>query len=186
MPGEIHDVCVLCNHGEPRAALTQVRLRTWPAAGGRGVVDRTTDEPELKEMGLRLCREIKYHGPAQVEFKLDRRDGKPKLMEINARFWGATGAAIEAGIDFPYLAAKMAVDGDVEPVFDFKVGATYRWPFPYDFRLALESEYPLKALREFIRFGAGVKTDLWPSDPLPHLVGLAAASYVRLRRFFAA
>ena len=36
-----------------------------------------------------------------VEFKHDERDGVPKLMEINGRFWGSLQLAIDAGVDFP-------------------------------------------------------------------------------------
>lgn len=36
IPGQTHDVCVLFNHGEPRAANTHRRARTWPPTGGRG------------------------------------------------------------------------------------------------------------------------------------------------------
>jgi predicted ATP-grasp superfamily ATP-dependent carboligase len=184
IPGKIHDVCVLFNQGEPRAVMTQVRVKTWPASGGRGILDETTDEPELKEMATRLCRAIKWHGPGQVEFKMDDRDGRPKLMELNARIWGGVDVMIQAGINVPYLAAKMAVEGDVEPAMDYKVGLLYRWPFPYEFEQLLQSGDKLRSFEEFIHFG-GVKCDIWPSDPLPHVVATAHSGYVRLRRLLA-
>jgi hypothetical protein len=44
-----------------------------------------------------------WHGVAMVEFKIDRRDQLPKLMEINGRFWGSLQLAIDAGVDFPAI-----------------------------------------------------------------------------------
>jgi predicted ATP-grasp superfamily ATP-dependent carboligase len=36
-----------------------------------------------------------------VEFKQDERDGIPKLMEINGRFWDSLQPPFDAGVDFP-------------------------------------------------------------------------------------
>ena len=64
-----------------------------------------------------------------VEFKKDTRDGQFKLMEINPKFWGSLDLAIAAGVDFPYLAARMAAEGDIDPVEDYRVGVRFRWVF---------------------------------------------------------
>ena len=62
-----------------------------------------------------------------VEFKRDARDGVSKLLEINGRFWGSLQLAVDAGIDFPYLLYRLAIDGDVEPVLTYDVGVRLRW-----------------------------------------------------------
>ena len=102
-------------------------------------------------------------------------------MELNARFWGGVDVMIQAGINVPYMAARMAVEGDVDPEMGYEVGLLYRWPFPYQFEQMMESREKLKALREFLRF-KGMKCDIWPSDPLPHAVHTAHSAYLRLRR----
>jgi predicted ATP-grasp superfamily ATP-dependent carboligase len=130
VPGYVHDVCVLFDRGEPRAVLTQQRTRTWRPDGGMGLVDTTTHEPELAELGIELFRALRWHGPGQAEFKIDARDGTPRLMEINPRFWGTVDLAVQAGVDFPVLTAQLAKDGHVDPVFEYEVGRRYRWPFP--------------------------------------------------------
>jgi predicted ATP-grasp superfamily ATP-dependent carboligase len=99
----------------------------WPEEGGIGIDNVTTSEPDLKELTVELLRSLHWHGAAQVEFKRDSRDGTPTLMEINPRFWGTLDLAIQAGIDLPALTARLAVDGDVEPCFDYRVGLRYRW-----------------------------------------------------------
>jgi predicted ATP-grasp superfamily ATP-dependent carboligase len=35
---------------------------------------------------MSLLNSIDYTGPAGIEFKIDERDGQPKLIEVNARF----------------------------------------------------------------------------------------------------
>jgi len=170
IPGEVHDVCVLFNKGKPKAVLTQKRIKMHPASGGGGIFNVTTDEPELKKKAVKLLKRIKWHGPAQVEFKIDSRDGKPKLMEVNSKFWGTLDLSIQAGVDFPYLTCKMAVEGDVEPVFNYKVGLKYRWIFPYELLYIIESKNKLGSIKEFFHFDANTKYDIWFSDSLPHVV----------------
>ena len=170
IPGEVHDVCVLFNKGKPRAALTQKRTKMIPVTGGVGIVNETTNEPELKKMTIEFMKKMRWHGPAQVEFKIDSRDNTPKLMEVNPKFWGTLDLSIQAGIDFPYLACKMAVNGDVDPVYDYKVGLKYRWLFPYELLYLIQTKNKWKLTREFLNFAGDVKYDIWLADPLPHVM----------------
>ena len=169
IPGEVHDVCVLFNKGEPRAVLTQKRIKMNPPTGGGGIVNETTDEPDLKEMAVRLLKKMRWHGPAQVEFKIDSRDGIPKLMEVNAKFWGTLDLSIQAGIDFPYLACKMAIDGDVPPTYNYKVGLKYRWVL-HELRSITKTENKWNSFREFFIFEKNVKYDIWFEDIVPNII----------------
>jgi predicted ATP-grasp superfamily ATP-dependent carboligase len=67
-----------------------------------------------------------------VEFKKDIRDGEYKLMEINPKFWGSLDLSIACGVNFPKLLVEMALNGDIEPVFNYSKNIFYRWPFPDD------------------------------------------------------
>jgi len=172
IPGELADLCVLFRHGEPRAVLTQRRVHMFPRGGGSGTVNETIDAPDVQELGLKLLRALEWHGPAQVEFRLDSRDGVPKLMEINGRFWGSTDLAVQAGIDFPGLTARLARDGDVESVMDYRVGLRYRWPLPFGVLAVLQGPERGQAASTFFGPGRGVVSDLTFSDPLPMLGSL--------------
>ena len=169
IPGETHDLCFLFREGEPRALFTQHRLKTYPAQGGRGIVLEATEEPELIEIGLTLLRELRWHGPGQLEFRIDSRDGKLKLIEMNTRFWGAVDLAIQAGVDFPFLTCRMAVEGDIEPVCEYRVGTRYRMWFPYELAWAYQSR-KLASFGEFFSIDSASHCAIWPSDPLPHLI----------------
>ncbi len=182
IPGEIRDVSVLFREGEPRAAVVTRRVKTLPARGGDSAVVETVRDEGLCKQAFTLLRAVKWHGPAQVEFKMDPRDGIAKIMEVNTRFWGGLAAAAEAGVNFAYLACRLAVEGDIEPVRDYSVGMTYRWPIPMELASVFDSDDRLSAALDFLTLRRGVKCDISVSDPLPHLVKAAFSAYRRLRQ----
>jgi len=173
VPGEVHDVSCLFDRGRAVAAHTQVRLKTYPPGAGMGVVDQTTWEPELRNTGLALLRRLGWHGPAQVEFIQDARDGGYVLLEVNGRFWGGLGLSIRSGIDFAYLACLVARGTRPAEAFDYRVGLTYRWIWPQEAMHVARRRDTLAALREFLSFAPGTAYNVNPSDPLPHLTETA-------------
>jgi predicted ATP-grasp superfamily ATP-dependent carboligase len=173
VPGEIHDVCLLFNHGELRAALTQRRLRQYPAAGGVGVYCETTIEPDLIARAVSLMAKLEWHGPAQVEFKVDRTNGRAWLLEVNGRLWGTLDLAVQAGIDFPWLLYCMAREGDVAPVHHYQTGLRYRWPVPLGWLHSLECGDFAKAMWELFGPSRGSRSDIMIGDPLPPIAEMA-------------
>jgi predicted ATP-grasp superfamily ATP-dependent carboligase len=169
VPGVVHDVNVLMCHGEPRIAQTQRRVRMLPASGGPGILSETTWEPELRDAAIELMRSVGWHGPAQIEMKRDGRDGRARILDVNPRFWGTLDLAIRAGVDFPALTCRLALDGDVAPLDRYRVGLRFRWPFPHGFRYARQDARPWRAAWEFFGPARSTAWDLWPTDPLPHL-----------------
>ena len=87
-------------------------------------------------------------------------------MEINPKFWGSLGLSIESGVDFPYLACRMALDGDIDPVCQYPTGVKYRWLFPADLFHVMTD--PL-TLPQFLRdFGdRSMRYDIDIRDPAP-------------------
>lgn len=57
-----------------------------------------------------------WHDVAMVEFKLDTKDGGPKLVEVKGRF-GLLPLLIAPGVGFPCLPCTMATEENVDPVF---------------------------------------------------------------------
>ena len=132
--GEAFGVSALFNKdSELRAVFVHKRLREYPVAGGPSTLRESVKNPKIQELGLRLLKALSWVGVAMVEFKVDPRNGEPKLMEINPRFWGSLHLAILSGVDFPYLIYRMVKEGDIEPILDYKVGVKCRWIFPGDF-----------------------------------------------------
>src|SRR5208283_1523062 len=102
--------------------------RAWPPSGGNSCYRESVRiDPRMKMYTEKLLEALSWHGIAEVEFRLDSRDNIPKLMEINPRFWGSLCVAVKAGVDFPYLLYKIAMDGDTRGTFNYKAGVKGRY-----------------------------------------------------------
>jgi predicted ATP-grasp superfamily ATP-dependent carboligase len=131
--GETLGVEVLMNrNSEPRATFVHRRLREYPPQGGPSTLRESIAAPELVAEAVRLLKAMDWYGVAMVEFKRDPRDGILKLMEVNPKFWGSIALPIAAGLDFPYLLYRLAVEGDVPPTNSYKTGVICRWLIPGD------------------------------------------------------
>ena len=120
--GDGYGVSLLFNHGDLRAKFTHKRIREYPVTGGPSTYRISVKHPEMESIAIDLLKHFNWHGVAMVEFKLNSRTKKPVLIEVNPRFWGSLNQAVKSGVDFPYLLYKMALEGDIKPVLDYKVG----------------------------------------------------------------
>jgi D-aspartate ligase len=59
----------------------------------------TDNVPDVKALALALFRQAGLRGVANVEFKMDDRDGKLKLIECNARFTAADCLLVASGLN---------------------------------------------------------------------------------------
>jgi predicted ATP-grasp superfamily ATP-dependent carboligase len=126
--GEGRGVFLLVWNGELKAAFCHRRLREKPPWGGVSVYrESIPSDNELMEKSFALLRALGWQGPAMVEFKMDRRGGPAKLMEVNGRFWGSLQLAIDAGINFPLLLYRLANGEDVPAQFNYRIGVKSRW-----------------------------------------------------------
>jgi predicted ATP-grasp superfamily ATP-dependent carboligase len=110
-----------------RAAFVHKKLRMYPVQGGPSTLGEGVEHPQIMEMGLSLLKSLNWVGVGMAEFKIDPRDGVPKLMEVNPRFWGSLQLAIVSGVDFPYLMLRMAKRESFEPILHYAVGKRFRW-----------------------------------------------------------
>ena len=80
-------------------------------AGGR--LRLLEDKPELLEIAKRVAEtySIPYNFNIQVKYNRDT----PKLLEINPRMSGGLHVSCMSGVNFPYLAVKLALGGVVDP-----------------------------------------------------------------------
>jgi D-aspartate ligase len=99
-----YSYCALFRDGKAHSTLIARRMRQHPREFGRAATYVETIElPEIEELAERFLRAIDYYGLVEVEFKQDPRDGKFKLLDVNARTWGFHTIGGPAGVDFPYL-----------------------------------------------------------------------------------
>jgi predicted ATP-grasp superfamily ATP-dependent carboligase len=126
--GEGKGVFLLIWDGELKAAFCHRRLRERPPWGGASVLSESVAlNQDLVEKSFALLKAVDWQGVAMVEFKVDRRDGQAKLMEVNGRFWGSLQLSLDAGINFPLMLYRLAEGEDVPPQFNYKIGVKSRW-----------------------------------------------------------
>ena len=151
--GEFGVYALFNNKSEPRALTVQRRIRSYPISGGPSTLRETFKNETSKKAttyAFNLLRAMRWAGVAMVEFRIDARDGTPKLMEINPRFWGSLQLSILGGVDFPYLLYKMIMDGDIEPSLDYESNVKCRWLLPGDILWFLSAPNKLKNLPDFL------------------------------------
>ena len=161
-------VSMLFNRGQPRAIFSHKRLREYPRSGGPSTLRESIRHEDAERYASELLEEMNWHGVAMVEFRVDARDGKPKLMEINPRFWGSLSLAISSGVDFPYLLYEMAMKDDIKPCFDYQLGVKNRWLIG-DLLWLLSSKNKRKDFAEFMHFSNIGSDEFILNDPLPLL-----------------
>jgi predicted ATP-grasp superfamily ATP-dependent carboligase len=110
------------------AVFSHRRLREKPPSGGVSVLSESVPVREdARAYAQRLLDDLRWQGIAMVEFKHDTRDGVPRLMEINGRFWGSLQLAIDAGVDFPAILLETLSDAPPQPVPSYRYGVRNRW-----------------------------------------------------------
>lgn len=177
IPGEGYGFYALFNKGNVRAIFMHKRIREYPVTGGPSTAAESIYHTDLREQGLKLLNALNWHGLAMVEFKKDSRDGEFKLMEINPKVWGSLDISIASGVNFPYLLIKMAMEGDIEPIFNYKIGVKFRWPFPEDVLHLLANPNSAKAFFcDF--FDRNTKSNIWLDDIKPNLFQIFITSRI--------
>ncbi|MCP4666014.1 MAG: ATP-grasp domain-containing protein, partial [Deltaproteobacteria bacterium] len=162
---------LLDERGEVKAGFVHKRLREYPLTGGASTLRQSVRRDDIRDMALGLLKALDWFGVAMVEFKLDLRDGVPKLMEINPRFWGSLALAIESGVNFPFLLYRMSRGEDFKPVEDYQTGKKCRWFLPGDLLHFMHNPGRMKMTPSFFDFwDKDTAYDIlsW-NDPLPVL-----------------
>jgi predicted ATP-grasp superfamily ATP-dependent carboligase len=170
-------VFVLCDRGRVVATFAHRRLRERPPSGGVSVLCESAPfDAGQQDQAIRLLEPLGWHGVAMLEYKRDLRTGQSVLMEVNGRFWGSLQLAIDAGLDFPYLTAQLALGQPLDLREPYAVGVKSRWALgDVDHLLArlrrgradLPDHAPslLGAVVDFVRAtGPGVRGEMWRRD----------------------
>lgn len=114
-------------NGQDIAFFAHQRIREKPPQGGVSVLSQSAPvDPLMRQHAKTLLDAVQWHGAAMVEFRIDN-EGKPYLMEINARLWGSLQLAIDAGVNFP----RLLLDGEFSPTVNaiesFNENVQLRW-----------------------------------------------------------
>ena len=108
--------CSFYKDGRSLGSMTARRRRQHPPEFGRAsTFVETVDMPELEEYSERLLAALDFYGLAELEYKLDPRDGQFRLLDFNARAWGYHSLGPSAGVDFPYLLFADQMGLEIKP-----------------------------------------------------------------------
>jgi len=158
-----------------KAVFIHKKVRMYPVQGGPSTLREGVEHPRIMELGMSLLKSLKWVGVAMVEFKVDPRDGIPKLMEVNPRFWGSLHLAVISGVDFPYLMLRIARGDPFDPVLNYTVGKRCRWLLFGDLLHFLKNPYRFHLRPPFFHFfDPDTAYDIISKkDPLPILGAMA-------------
>jgi D-aspartate ligase len=159
--------------GEVKARFARRRLRMDPPDFGNStyMVSVPLEEVEGAVLALdRLLAGIHYRGIFSAEFKLDPRDGRFKILEVNSRAWWYVGFATDCGVNVCDMAYRDALDRPLESVTRYDAGRRCVYPH-HDWRSWAHSSDPspaalLRTLASWL--GASQPIFRW-DDPLPSL-----------------
>lgn len=64
------------------------------------------------DAGEAIMRKSNYTGPANIDMRIDLRDGSIKVLEVNPRFWATTMSSLCDGVNFIDVAIKSTFNPD--------------------------------------------------------------------------
>jgi D-aspartate ligase len=178
--------CAFFREGRAVGKMVARRRRQHPLQFGRAsTYVETVDVPILEEFSERFLREIRYYGLVELEYKLDPRDGRYKLLDVNARTWGYHSLGASAGVDFSYM---LFADQLGMPVEDCRGKPGVGWVrMTTDVPAALCALFAgdtslLSYLRSLMTCSADAVYS--SQDPLPGLAEIVLLPYLAIKKGF--
>ena len=151
---------------------TKSVIRRWPVNRGGACFHQSEWLPETAELGQKLFDGVDWQGIGNVEFKRDTRDGKLKIIEVNARFTAAHRLVTAAGAPIDEIIYRHLTEQEI-PTFD-AYSNRLRMIYPIgDFMAYLElrqsKQLSLFAWLKSVFAQPAVVPDFSFSDPYPAL-----------------
>ena len=104
------------------------RVRETPPTGGASSCAKSIYLDDLKEQGLKIVSELKWSGPAMIEFKRHNESNKLFFMEINPKLWGSLDLAISSGVNIPQMIVNVHSNKNIKYAKKaYKLGLKYSW-----------------------------------------------------------
>ena len=153
------------------AEVQQEASLLWPVASG--VSARAVTVAVAEDVG-RAARavlgELGWTGIVQLQF-ISCPDGRPRLIDLNPRFYGSLALAIGAGANLPAVAADSASGGctpvQCAPVQRARAGERYHW-LVGDLQAQLAERRGPAGVLGALWWAVGAHHSVWSArDPLP-------------------
>jgi D-aspartate ligase len=178
--------CAFFREGQAVGKMVARRRRQHPLEFGRAsTYVETMDIPILEELSERFLRKIDYYGLVELEYKLDPRDARYKLLDVNARSWGYHSLGVSAGVDFSYM---LYADQIGMPVTACKGKPGVGWvrtttDIPAAFCALAAGDIDLRSYLRSLR-NCSADAVFSVEDPLPGLAEILLIPYLAIKRGF--
>jgi D-aspartate ligase len=160
------------------------KIREHPIRFGTATYARSIECPDLVALSQPLLKELRYTGVCEVEYLLDPRDRKFKLIEINARTWLWVGLAKACGINYALLLYQFLNGIEINYKSQYIIGMNwinYLTDIPFSLWAILKGDLNLIS---FVKSYQGRKVNAfftW-SDIKPSVMFFALAVYIAIKR----
>jgi predicted ATP-grasp superfamily ATP-dependent carboligase len=151
----VHGYCD--SKSEPLVLFTGVKLRSYPAFAGHTTLGRSVPNDALRQQATQLFSAIGYRGIMDLDWRLDGRDGRYKLLDFNPRL----------GAQFRLFGTDLGID----VVRALHLDLTGRHPFvgaPIDGRTFMLDVHDVLASWGYWRNGSLTLKDWFHSLRGPH------------------
>lgn len=109
--GEDYCYCALYEEGKRIASMVYTNIQKFPHDSGAGVIRKTVDAKPFDDIATALIKPLRWNGVVEIDFMWDG-DGrkKPKMIEVNPRFWAGLDHSIRSNVDFPWILYALHTD----------------------------------------------------------------------------
>jgi D-aspartate ligase len=180
-----YSFCAFVRGGEIHSSLVARRVRQHPREFGRAATYvETTDLPEIEGLSAEFLKAIDFYGVVELEFKHDNRDGKYKLLDVNARIWGFHILGAAAGVDFAYMLFADQLGMQIEKV---RARAGVGWlrlitDIPTALTQISQGHVTLKSYVDSVK-RTRVESVFAAEDPLPSLAEFLMLPYLVTKKY---
>jgi D-aspartate ligase len=118
---------VLCEDGRILVHTIQKGIVPNPVAFRLPLALEFEENEKVLQVATRLIRALNFSGVANIDLRVDARDGSVQVIEVNPRYWLSLLGSQSAGVNFPKLACLSAL-GLPFPKFEYRLGRYIDFP----------------------------------------------------------
>jgi len=164
--------CFFDDNSDLLQAFTFRRLRLSPSHYGVTSYAVSGYNKEVVEKSAKLGKKLGYVGPAMVEFKLDRRDGQYKYIELNPRLGMCNYFDTSCGVDNVYATYLLAKGQRPVPSNGMKSGVVFLSLYEDVYSRRNDGEKPIEILKDYISHAGKRHVFVYFTwrDPMPAII----------------
>lgn len=111
-------------NGNYASILINEKPRWYPIDGGSPTINVAIKNEELVNLSKKLLDKMNWQGYANIDFVVDERDGKFKILEVNGRISAAVKLNYRVGVNIAQLLLENAFSESVSIFKDYKDGVS--------------------------------------------------------------